>query len=227
MSDMANYRALPRQANCVRVLYIQHSKFNPQGKHAMKKFLQALFTVSTAVWLAACAYSPQQLNVQPVLTIGSGEAFGNGRPIAVSGADQRANRVLGNLGGVYANSSTITISNDLESALTRAANGLLATQGFVVNSADPGAVQLSIIVEDITYTTPDEGVGTTVKLHAALRADGVKGGETFSGRYESDSERRMVSKPDAKENEKMVSELLSNTLRRMFEDAKLREFLVQ
>lgn len=193
----------------------------------MKKLVQSVFAMGVAVWLAACAYSPQQLNVQPVLTIGSGDSFGNGRPIAVSASDQRSNKTLGNLGGVYANSSTITIANDLESALSRAANGLLATQGFVVNSADPSAVQLTIIVENITYSTPDESVGTTVKLHSALRAEGVKGGETFSGRYESDSERRMVSKPDAKENEKLVSDLLSNTLRRMFEDARLRQFLTQ
>lgn len=193
----------------------------------MKKTVQFLFAAAAALWLAACAYSPQQLNVQPVLTIGSGEAFGNGRPIAVSASDQRGNRVLGSLGGVYANSSNITIANDLEAALTKAANGLLATQGFVVNSADPAAVQLNIAVEDIRYATPDEGVGTTVKLYAALRAEGSKGGETFSGRYESESSRRMVTKPDAKENEKLVSELLSNTLRRMFEDAKLREFLTQ
>lgn len=193
----------------------------------MKKTLQSLCVIGTALWLSACAYSPQQLNVQPVLTIGSGESFGNGRPIAVSASDQRTNRVLGSLGGVYKNSSTITISNDLESALARAANGLLATQGFVVNSADASAVQLHIIVESITYETPDEGVGQAVKLHSALRAEGTKGGETFSGRYESDSDRRSVTKPDAKENEKMVSELLSNTLKRMFEDPHLRQFLTQ
>lgn len=193
----------------------------------MKKIVQSMAVIGVAVWLAACAYSPQKLNVQPVLTVGSGESFGNGRPIAVAGSDQRSNKVLGTLGGVYANSSTITIANDLESALTRAANGLLATQGFVVNSADSSAVQLNIIVEDITYATPKEGMGTTVKLHSTLRAEGVKGGETFSGRYESDSEKRQVSKPNAKENEQIVSELLSNTLRRMFEDPRLREFLTQ
>jgi uncharacterized lipoprotein len=193
----------------------------------MKKALQSLCVTGAVLWLSACAYSPQQLNVQPVLTIGSGETYGNGRPIAVSASDQRANRVLGSLGGVYKNSSTITISNDLESALTRAANGLLATQGFVVNSADSSAVQLHIVVDSITYDTPDEGVGQTVKLHSALRAEGTKGGETFSGRYESDSDRRSVTKPDAKENEKMVSELLSNTLKRMFEDPHLRQFLTQ
>jgi uncharacterized lipoprotein len=193
----------------------------------MKKTLQTLLAAGVAVLMAACAYSPQQLDVQPVLTIGSGESFGNGRPVLVSGSDQRANRVLGKLGGVYGDSSTITIKNDLESAMTRAANGLLATQGFVVNSPDPAAVQLNIVIENITYELPETSVGTTVKLHSTLRAEGVRGGETFSGRYESDSERRMVSKPDAKENEQMVSELLSNTLRRMFEDPRLRAFLTQ
>lgn len=193
----------------------------------MKKTLQALMVAGVAVWLSACAYSPQQLNVQPVLTIGDGDAFGNGRPVLVSASDQRSERVLGKLGGVYADSSTITIKNDLESALTRAANGLLATQGFVVNSPDASAVQMNIIVESITYELPETSVGTTVKLHSTLRAEGSKGGETFSGRYESDSERRMVSKPDAADNEKLVSELLSNTLKRMFEDPRLRAFLTQ
>jgi uncharacterized lipoprotein len=198
-----------------------------QVNPAMNKTLQTLLAVGMAALMSACAYSPQQLDVQPVLTIGSGEAFGNGRPVLVSASDQRANRVLGNLGGVYGDSSTITIRNDLESAMTRAANGLLATQGFVVNSPDPAAVQLNIVIENITYELPATNVGTTVKLHATLRAEGTRGGETFSGRYESDAERRMVSKPDAKDNEKLVSELMSNTLRRMFEDPRLRAFLTQ
>ncbi len=179
------------------------------------------------VFLAsACAYSPQRINVQPEVSV-TGEAYGNGRPIIVSAADQRQNRVLGSVGGVYGSSATITIANDLESALTRAANGLLASKGFVVNSPDPSAVQLTIVVENISYEPQETQVGNSVKLKAVLRAEATRGGETFSGRYETETERKSVTKPDAKVNEKWFNELLTNTITRMFDDQKLRQFLLQ
>ncbi|MDB6061695.1 MAG: hypothetical protein JWM78_1798 [Verrucomicrobiaceae bacterium] len=179
-----------------------------------------------AVFLVACAQSPQRINVQPTLSISS-DSIGSGRTILVSGSDQRQSKVLGSLGGVYGNSATLTVGNNIEQALTNAANALLASQGYVVNSPDPSALQLTIVVENLTYQPQEQAVGNTVKLSAVLRADVSKRGETFSGRYQSDSERRSVTKPDQEENEKYVNELLSDTLVRMFSDNRLRDFLLK
>jgi len=192
----------------------------------MNKFVQRTFLLVLSAFVAACAYSPQRITVQPVLSV-EGEAYGNGMPVVVSGSDQRQNRVLGTVGGVYRDSANITIANDLEAAMTRAANGLLASKGFVVNSPDPHAVQLTIVIEDISYQTLEAPIGSNVKLSAVLRAEASRNGETFSGRYQSDTERKSVTKPDAQVNEKWFNELLSNTLIRMFDDPKLREFLLQ
>lgn len=192
----------------------------------MNQFVQRIFLLVLSAFVAACAYSPQRINVQPVLSV-EGEAYGNGMPIVVSGADQRQNRVLGTVGGVYRDSANITIANDLEAAMTRAANGLLASKGFVVNSPDSHAVQLTIVIEDISYQTLEAPIGSSVKLSAVLRAEATRNGETFSGRYQSDTERKSVTKPDAQVNEKWFNELLSNTLIRMFDDPKLRQFLLQ
>jgi uncharacterized lipoprotein len=192
----------------------------------MNKILKCSILVAAAVLAAACAYSPQRIVVAPILSV-AGEAYGNGRPIVVSAADQRDNKVLGSVGGVYGSSATITVANDLEGALTRAANGLLASKGFVVNSPDPSAVQLTIVVENITYQPLEASVGNNVKLSAVLRAEAVKGGETFSGRYQTETERKSVTKPDVRDNEKWFNELLSATLTRMFDDPKLRQFLLQ
>lgn len=182
--------------------------------------------VAVAALLTACAQSPQRINVAPTLTM-TGEMTGNGSAILVSGADQRASKVLGSLGGAYGNSTTLTIANNLELALTQAANGLLAAQGYVVNSPDPSAVHLTIVAEKITYEKLEIPVGNAAKLVATLRADITKGGETFSGRYTSESERRSVTRPDAKDNERYVNELLSETLKRMFADNRLREFVAK
>jgi uncharacterized lipoprotein len=193
---------------------------------AIQRFAGVLAASLVVVLAAGCAQSPQRINVQPVLSI-SGDAHGSGRPVIVSSTDQRPSKVLGSLGGVYGQTATITIGNSIEDALTRAANGLLASQGYVVNSPDSSAAQLNIVVETIKYEPIEQPVGTAIKLTAVLRAEVTKQGETFTGRYQSESERRSVARPDAEDNEKYVNDLLSDTLVRMFADNRLRDFLLK
>lgn len=193
----------------------------------MKNSLMRSALLIAVTLLAACAQSPQRINVAPTLTL-TGEMTGNGRAIIVSTSDQRANKVLGSLGGVYGNSATLTIGNNLEQALTQAANGLLAAQGYVVNSPDPSAMQFNIAVEKISYEKVDQQpVGNIVKLSATLRADVTRHGETFTGRYTTESEHSNLARPDPEDNEKYVNDLLSDTLKRMFSDNRLREFLIK
>ena len=65
---------------------------------------------------------------------------------------------------------------------------LLAAQGYVVNSPDPSALQLTIVVESLTYQPQEQAVGNDIRLAAVLRADVTKQGETFSGRYQSNAD---------------------------------------
>lgn len=190
----------------------------------MNKLLQGCTVFLLAVFVAACAQSPQRLTVQPRLVV-TGEAVGNGRAILVTSSDERASKVLGSLGGVYGNTATITIGNNIEQAMTGAANAMLAAQGYVVNSPDPSAVQLNIVIEKLSYEPVEQPVGFGVKLTAVLRADVTRQGENFSGRYQSQSERRSVGRPDQEDNEEYVNELLSDTLTRMFGDNRLRDFI--
>lgn len=193
---------------------------------AMQRGMGVLAALLTVFLATGCAQSPQRIHVQPALSI-SGDAHGGGKPVIVSATDQRPSKVLGSLGGVYGSTSTITIANSIEEALTRAANGLLASQGYVVNSPDSSAAQLNIVIEAITYEPIEQPVGRAIKLTAVLRAEATKQGETFTGRYQSESERRSVTRPDPEENEQYVNELLSDTLTRMFNDNRLRDFLLK
>jgi uncharacterized lipoprotein len=192
----------------------------------INKALHYCTTLLLISLITACAQSPQRLNVRPTLSV-TGEAVGGGRAILVSATDERQSKVLGSLGGVYGNTATITIGNNVEQALTGAANALLAAQGYVVNSPDSSALQLNIVVESLTYQPQEQAVGSDIKLAAVLRADVTKRGENFSGRYQSNAERRSVTAPDQEENEKYINELLSETLTRMFSDNRLRDFLLK
>lgn len=174
--------------------------------------------------LAACAYSPQQITVRPALSV-EGEAYGMGLPLEVLAEDARANPVLGTRGGVYDQTSTISIANDLNEAIVRSARSLLAAQGFQVNSRDPERAVLRIVVDELTYDTGGEGVGHNVELLAVLRAEVVRGGESFSGRYQSRQQQRFVYAPSAERNEQLVNDVLGQTLERMFADPRLRAFL--
>lgn len=190
--------------------------------------IAVLLAVGLLSLLTACAHSPQQLTVRPVLEI-SGDSWGNGQPLRVTARDGRSDKVIGTLGGIYGNSSTITVANDIEEAMVSAANALLASKGFVVNSRDPNAVQLTIVIDELRYQdlTEDDKVGKAVKMVAALRAEGERNGDTFSARYQTASDYRGVTAPSMKDNEKRLNKLLEQTLQRMFNDEKLRDFLLQ
>src|SRR5690606_8188457 len=133
----------------------------------MRKIARFLSLTAAVLLVAACAYSPQQLHVQPAITV-TGEPFGNGQSVLVTASDQRQSRELGKVGGLYGATTSITIANDLEAAMVRATNGLLAAYGFVVNSPDPSATQLTVVIDEIVYQDNSaDKLGKDVHMTAA------------------------------------------------------------
>ena len=182
------------------------------------------FFIAVSLLVAACAYSPQQITVNPLINTAA-ENYGNGRVVKVVVEDGRANKALGSRGGIYKDTSLITISNSLTDAIARAAQANLAVQGFTVNSADENAALIKIIVDELSYDVPEQSVGKKVLLGAVLKLEVSAGGESYSGKYKTNSERQTVVTPTMGRNEEMINTLLSDTLQRVFSDAKLKAFL--
>ena len=181
--------------------------------------------IAAFLLLAGCAYSPQQITINPVVDT-SGERYGDGRPVTVTVDDRRENKVLGSRGGLYKDTSIITISNDINAALVKAAQAILATQGFNVNPLpEQQPAQLTIVIEELSYDIPKQGLGNKIELKALLLAEVNYQGERYSGRYETKRQRQDVVAPSSVRNEKMINTLLSDTLARLFADAKLQAFL--
>ncbi len=186
--------------------------------------MRAFALMVVGLLLVACAYSPQQIVVSPNLG-NDGERYGNSRPIAVAAEDNRPVKELGSRGGVYSETSLISISNNLAEAVARSAEAKLATQGFSINSDQTPAANLNITVESLTYNAVDDSVGQKLELSAVVKAQLSSGTETFNGTYKSRFEKTAVVAPSIATNEKMVNDLLSDTLNRMFADPKFQAFL--
>ena len=185
----------------------------------MKKIILLL----SSLLVVACAHSPQQITINPIIDTAA-EHYGQGRSVSVSVEDARENKVLGSRGGVYKDTSVITLANDLDVAIARAAEARLAVQGFNINSPE-AAADMKIIIEKLTYDTPEQTVGKTVQLEAILKVEVTAGNESYSGRYKTNSERQTVLTPSMSTNEEMINTLLSDTLARLFADPKLKVFL--
>lgn len=76
----------------------------------LHRLLLSLMTASALV-LGGCALSPQQLDPQPVLK-GPLTAVGHGQPVVVKVVDGRPGPSLGTRGGLYADTSTLTVRSE-------------------------------------------------------------------------------------------------------------------
>lgn len=175
------------------------------------------------VMLGGCAFSPQQVTINPRISM-DGEQYGGGRSVSVTAEDERADKTLGSRGGVYKDTSVITIDNDMPQAIVNAVKAKLATQGFNVNAQDSNA-DLAVVVEELRYAIPEQSVVKKVDLNCVIRVDIRAGSEHFTGRFRTTAGQEMLFNPDMKRNQEMINKVLSDTLARAFSDAKLKAFL--
>lgn len=186
----------------------------------MKKsiFLGVIFLLS------ACAYSPQQITIKPQVAVGD-EVYGQGRSVAVEAEDRRASTAIGSRGGAYPDTSLITPANDISAALVEATKAGLRQQGFLVDSTEPAAAKVKVVVDTLSYENDKDALTTKVILETVLLLEVSVAEKTYTGRYKSATSQQMVVKPSAKANELMINTLLSDTLRRALQDPKVKAFL--
>jgi uncharacterized lipoprotein len=186
-------------------------------------FRMGLMVVFLSV--AACAYSPQQVTINPIVDT-SGERYGEGRAVKVSVEDRRASKVIGSRGGLYKETSLITISNDINVALVKAAEATLATQGFNVNAVpEQSPANVNIVIQELAYNVPDQSIGKKLSLKAVLLVEASIEGKSYNGRYETNTNRQGVVTPSNAKNEQMINALISETLANLFDDVELKAFL--
>lgn len=181
---------------------------------------------AASLGLVGCAHSPQQLTVQPVVTEQLA-AVGQGQPVAVKVIDGRSSPVLGTRGGLYPETSAISV--DGQSLVTRLqgqAEAAVRLLGFTPTPNAYNAPQLTLTVTDMKYVSPkDSSYVTQADISAAIRADVQNSARRYSGRYAASLNERFGMSPNQETNSKLVSDVLSDALTRVFKDPEVGRVL--
>jgi uncharacterized lipoprotein len=183
---------------------------------------------ASALALAGCANSPQQLNPQPKITEQLAPV-GHGQPVVVRVVDGRPSPTLGTRGGLYPETSAVSVNGaDVLPKLQAQAEAAVRLLGFTPNASAYNAPQLTITLADLKYQTPKDKVyATEATISATFRADVQNSGGRYSGRYSASLEQRFGMAPNQDTNTKLVSDVLSDSLTRLFKDATIGQKLNQ
>ncbi|MBJ9976688.1 hypothetical protein IAE35_10060 [Pseudomonas sp. S75] len=193
----------------------------------LQRLLFGLMAVAT-LSLVGCAHSPQQLSPQPKLTAQL-NPVGRGQPVEVKVVDGRGSQSLGTRGGMYPETSTISVSgNDVVPKLQAQAEAAVRLLGFTPTRGAGNAPQLTVTLAELKYQSPkDKMYVTEATIGATFRADVNNGNRRYSGRYGASLDQRFGMAPNQETNTKLVSDVLSDALTRLFKDPSISQMLAQ
>jgi uncharacterized lipoprotein len=192
----------------------------------LQRLLFGLIAVTTLT-LAGCANSPQQLSPQPKLT-SQLAAVGQGQQVSVQVVDGRATQTLGTRGGLYPETSSVSVNGaELLPQLQAQAEAAVRLLGFTPVQGG-SAPQLTLTLADLKYQSPKEGMYVTrATISANFRAEVVNGTRRYAGRYGASLDQRFGMAPNQETNTRLVSDVLSDALTRVFKDATIGQTLSQ
>ncbi|PTU74660.1 YajG family lipoprotein [Pseudomonas mangrovi] len=181
-----------------------------------------------ALALGGCAHSPQALSPQVKINAPV-TAVGQGQPVVVKVVDGRASPNLGTRGGLYPETSTISVSSkDILPKLQAQAEAGVRLLGFTPTANAYNAPQITFTLADLKYQSPKEGLYVTeADLKASIRVDVQNSRRRYTGRYGSSLNQRFGMAPNQATNTKLVSDVLSDALTRAFKDPTLGELLAE
>lgn len=191
----------------------------------LQRLLFGLLAVAS-LSLVGCAHSPQQLSPQPKLTTQL-NPVGRGQPVVVRVVDGRPSQSLGTRGGMYPETSTISVNgNDVVPKLQAQAEAAVRLLGFTPTQGGSNAPQLTVTLAELKYQSPkDKMYVTEATIGATFRADVANANRRYSGRYGASLDQRFGMAPNQETNTKLVSDVLSDALTRLFKDATIGQVL--
>ncbi|KTS72444.1 lipoprotein [Pseudomonas oryzihabitans] len=176
--------------------------------------------------LVGCASSPQQLSPQPQLTAPIAPV-GQGQPVMVRVVDGRSSFTLGTRGGLYPDTSVVVVpTQNVLPQLQAAADKAVREMGFTPSpNAGPGVPRLTLTLADLSYQSPKELYVTSSNVGATFQVDVGNSQRSYRGRYSASLDQRFGMAPNAEANTKLVSDVLSDALTRVFKDPTVVQVL--
>jgi uncharacterized lipoprotein len=117
-------------------------------------------------------------------------------------------------------------ANDLLPKLQAQAEAAVRLLGFTPTGSAGNAPQLTVTLADLKYQSPKEGMYVTeATISSTFRADIQNNGRSYSGRYAASLNQRFGMAPNQDTNTKLVSDVLSDALTRLFQDPSVGQNL--
>lgn len=183
---------------------------------------------ATSLVLGGCALSPQQLHPEPKLNA-SLTAVGQGQPVVVRVVDGRPSPVLGTRGGLYAETSNLSVASaDILPKLQAQAEAAVRLLGFTPTPNAVNAPQLTITLAELKYQSPKDSLYVTeADISATIRAEVQNATRRYAGRYGASLNQRFGTAPNQQTNSKLVGDVLSDALTRAFKDPAIGQLLAR
>ena len=193
----------------------------------LHRLLFGLVTV-LGMSLVGCAHSPQQLDPNPKLN-GTINPVGQGQPVVVRVVDARPSPTLGTRGGLYPETSAVIVpSAKVIPKLQAQAEAAVRLLGFTPSPNAYNAPQLTLTLAELKYQSPKEGLYVTeANIGATLKIEVQNAGKRYNGRYGASLNQRFGMAPNEQTNTKLVTDVLSDALTRVFRDDNIGRLLAQ
>lgn len=194
----------------------------------MKRYVLVGAAVILTGVLSGCGLSPQHLKPEPRFT-GQVVAIGQGQPVTVQVTDARTSQVIGARGGLYSQSSTITVSErSFLPRLQAETDAVVRMMGFTPMPTGADNPQLILKLTELSYqAAKNNAFSKEAKLNAVYMLEVRNGTRRYSGRYAATITQGYAKAPNEQTNNKWVSSVLSEGLERVFKDSAIGQLLAE
>jgi len=164
--------------------------------------------------------SPQPQITAPIAPVGQGQ------PVSVRVVDGRSSFTLGTRGGLYPDTSVVVVqTQDVIPKLQAEAEKAVRQMGFTPSPNAYGAPQLTLTLAELKYQSPKELYVTASDVAATFQVEVRNSQRGYKGRYGASLNQRFGMAPNAEANTKLVSDVLSDALTRVFKDPTVVQVL--
>lgn len=194
----------------------------------MSRYAFASAAVVLTTLLTGCGLSPQALQPEPRFS-GQVVAVGQGQKVTVLVSDARSSAVIGTRGGVYAESSLITVDKStFLPRLQAETDAAVRMMGFTPTAQGIDNAQLALKLTELSYKTVEKSpLVKEAQLHASYTLEVKNGARRYNGRYAATLNQGYAKAPNEQTNNKWVSQVLSEGLQRAFKDPAVGQLLAQ
>lgn len=199
-----------------------------KGNKIMLRYIVLGAAVVLTGVLSGCGLSPQYLKPEPRFS-GQVSAVGQGQPVTVRVSDGRASAVIGTRGGLYANTSTISVQGaSFLPRLQAETDAAVRMLGFTPMAKGSDNAQLDLTLTELSYKAVENNpLSKEAKLQAVFTLAVKNGSRSYNGRYAATLTQGYVKAPNEQTNTEWVSLVLSEALQRVFKDPAIGQLLAQ